>query len=149
MSEEYLALIDECATLYSVDSSVVTAVCYVESHFRKDAISSAGAIGIMQIMPETGEWIATALSIPIADDYLYDPKINIRIGTYYLACLYAKFDAEWCVFAAYNAGEHRVSEWLKEGITQDTIPFPETKNYVKKVEIARKRYANKNLFAFH
>ena len=104
----------------------------------------------MQIMPQTGEWIAKELSLEqYTSDDLYLPEINIAFGAYYLSYLYKRFEEEWCVFAAYNAGEGVVRGWLTDGISRETIPYPETKEYVRRVENARNRYKKKNIAAFN
>ena len=147
----YAELIREYASKYDVKPSVVFAIADVESHFNPRAKSSAGAIGIMQIMPATGKWIANNL---LLDDYqeddLFKADTNIRFGTWYISYLFSVFEEEWQVFAAYNAGEGAVKEWIKEKTFQkEDIPYPETANYVKKVERAQARYANKKIAAFN
>ena len=105
----------------------------------------------MQMMPATFEWLTNDI---LRDGHnvgmLYDPETNIKYGTYYLSRLYGRFGNWDTALAAYNGGEGNVSEWLKEkkysndGVTLniDKIPreFAETKNYVKKVNYAYKRY---------
>ena len=120
-------------------------MCETESHFNSRAKSSAGAVGIMQIMPDTAKWIA--LSIGIADfdtDDLYDPNVNIRFGVWYLSYLYSVFAESWQVFAAYNAGETVVKDWVKQGISKkEDIPYAETASYVEKIERSIGRYRKK------
>ena len=145
----YEDIIADYAEKYNVDPSLIFAVCQVESGFDPNAVSSAGAIGLMQILPSTGAWLAEILQIEYRDELLYDPTFNIRIGTYYLAYLYTRFQEDWMVYAAYNAGENRVAEWLEEGVDKESIPFSETKNYVFKIERARKRFQRKNSAAFY
>lgn len=146
---QYDDLIAIYAEKYSVDPCLISAICKVESGFDPNAVSSAGAIGLMQILPSTGEWIAKILEIEYKDDILFDPSMNIRIGSYFLAYLFTKFSEEWMVYAAYNAGETRVLSWLNDGIDKESIPFSETKNYVLKIERARKRFQRKKSAAFY
>ena len=124
---------------FSVPTSMILAVIRTESDFRPDALSAAGARGLMQLLPETFLWLREEkLCEALADDAITDPEVNIRYGTYYLAYLYARFGSWHTALAAYNAGEGRVSQWLESpDISRDgvlvSIPFPETAFYVKKV----------------
>ena len=94
----------------------------------------------MQVVPATGRRYATKMGIrPFSTSRLTDPETNLRIGTTYFADLVRMFGDVAPALAAYNAGEHRVSQWLDErpGIDRDEfiddIPFPETQNYVKRI----------------
>ena len=104
----------------------------------------------MQILPSTGEWIAEKLGVKdYRDDSLYDPELNIWFGVYYLSYLYGRFSSDTWVFAAYNAGEGNVSEWISAGLEAEDIPFSETRSYVKKVRRAAQRYRNKKMLSFY
>src|SRR5690606_13294848 len=100
-----------------------------------------GALGLMQVMPETGAWVARQLSWPeFHPDMLYDPERNLTIGTWYLRHLANTFDGNLVVaLAAYNAGQTRVQQWLAEQRwdgreeTLADIPFGETRRYVRRV----------------
>ena len=136
---------------FSVKPELLFAVAETESHFNATAKSKAGAIGLMQIMPKTGEWIADLLSIKnYSESDLYDPKINIRFASYYLAYLSSVFSEEWQVIAAYNAGEGAVKEWIegKGVLSPEEIPYLETKEYVKRVKRAIRYYKDKKFVAF-
>ena len=147
---EYDDCITEYSRLYGVSEDVIRAVCHAESRFRSDVTSSRGAIGVMQILPDTGRQIAEELGVAdFSTVMLFDPGINIRFGCYYLSYLYKRFDEDWCVFAAYNAGEGRVVKWLDDGIGKDDIPFSETKKYVRKVERYVRWYRNKKVLSFY
>ena len=150
-ASRYADLIESSALEFGVDEAVVYAVAEVESHFNSKAKSSAGAIGIMQLMPETALWIAENLAIEdYKEEYLYLPEVNIRFGTWYLSYLFSVFDEDWQVYAAYNAGVGTVKGWLEEkSFSKEDIPYPETAQYVRKVERAAKRYAKKKLLAFN
>ena len=117
---------------HDLDPSLVAAVIYQESKFRSDAKSSSGAIGLMQITPDTARGIAirTHGSAFHTND-LYDPEINIRYGAWYLKNLFQKYGSEELVLAAYNAGQGNVDRWRANG---EPIQFPETRAYVKRVE---------------
>lgn len=122
--------IDHWASTYSIDPYLVAAVIRTESHFRTRAISSVGAIGLMQIMPATGEWIADNIGVDgFTTGDLYEPKTNIRLGIWYLRYLIDRFGRVDTALAAYNAGPGNVERWQKEG----GETFPETAEYVRKV----------------
>ena len=103
-----------------------------ESKFRADAKSSAGAIGLMQLLPATAEGIAihTGGSKFVVSD-LYNPEINVRYGAWYLHHLMQKYGDERTALAAYNAGQQNVDGWRAQG---EGIQFAETRSYVDKVE---------------
>lgn len=126
-----------------LDPSLIAAVIYTESRFI-DQTSSAGAKGLMQIMPATAEYIAgLSGGTEFEQGDLASPQINISYGAYYLRYLLEKYrGSEVLSLAAYNAGEGRVDEWLAthERFTVDGIPFPETRAYVTKVLDARTQY---------
>ncbi|NLP18921.1 MAG: lytic transglycosylase domain-containing protein [Firmicutes bacterium] len=133
-------IIFPCADKFGVDPYLVTAVIRVESKFFPKALSPMGARGLMQIMPETGQWVAEEMSLAdFTPDRLYEPEINILIGVWYLASLQQEFAELKMVLAAYNSGGGNVKRWLA---TQESIgrapkiadfPFPETRSYVAKV----------------
>ena len=117
---------------HGLDPALVAAVIYQESKFRSDAKSSSGAIGLMQITPETARGIAirTHGSMFHTSD-LYNPEINIRYGAWYLKNLFEKYGSEELVLAAYNAGQGNVDRWRANG---EPVQFAETRAYVKRVE---------------
>lgn len=125
---------------------LIAAVIYQESRFRPRE-SSAGAVGLMQLLPSTAHFIAgkTGGSKFTTED-LSTPQINIQYGSWYLRWLLDHFDEnEITALAAYNAGIGNVEKWLAEsGDTHiqniDDIPFPETREYVKNVLKARDEY---------
>ncbi|HEX6024612.1 MAG TPA: lytic transglycosylase domain-containing protein [Solirubrobacter sp.] len=132
----------------NVDPTLIAAVIYVESRFR-DQTSHAGAKGLMQLMPETADYIARksgGTRFTRAD--LATPQINIAYGTWYLRYLFDKYDGNTVLtLAAYNAGEGKVDQWWREASEKgekfrvsDHIPFPETREYVGRVLSARADY---------
>ncbi len=133
------ALIQDIASEFEVDPALVAAVIRRESGFRADATSPQGARGLMQVMPQTGKWVATRLEWDGFDPQdLYDPAINVRFGTFYLRDLQKVFEDDLVlVLAAYNGGRQNVRNWLAEkganSLTLDDIPFAETRRYVEKV----------------
>jgi soluble lytic murein transglycosylase len=113
-----------------IDYRLVLAVIKAESGFNEKAVSQKGAMGLMQLMPSTAEWLN---GNELSDEELFNPNLNIKLGTAYLVYLEKKFDFVFAI-AAYNAGETRVSEWLSQGISSvEDIPYSETKTYVKRV----------------
>lgn len=133
---------------YGLDPLLVAAVVTVESNFDTDAVSSAGAVGLMQIMPDTGEWLATKLDIvDYSDAMLTNSNTNLRMGTWYLNFLLDRYDGNrTTALAAYNAGQGNVDSWLaqnrysSDGQTLDSIPAHDAQDYVEKVENAYALY---------
>lgn len=129
-----------------VPPSLAYAVMKAESNFREDAVSRAGAVGVMQIKPSTAEYICRKRGIPYCAERLTDGEYNAALGCMYLAYLLERFPDERTAVCAYNAGEGTVKSWLarpacsQDGRTLSDIPFPETRAYEKKVENFRKIY---------
>jgi soluble lytic murein transglycosylase len=123
---------------YSLDPALLAAVIYQESKFEADARSTSGAIGLMQLLPDTAKGIAlhTGGSRFRVED-LYDPEINVRYGAWYLRHLLQKYGKERTALAAYNAGQDNVDRWRRAG---REIQFPETRAYVDRVEELKKIY---------
>lgn len=142
---KYGVEVSDAAKEYGLDRWLVYAVIKVESDFVPDAESHAGAIGLMQIMPVTGEWIAWRKDESYRQERLTEPAYNVDMGCYLLSYLLEYYDnnLDYAV-AAYNAGSGRVDEWLEnpeyfDGTTLE-IPYPETANYVAKVKYAYEKY---------
>jgi len=109
----------------------VASVIRCESRFREDVVSVAGAIGLMQIMPSTGDWIAEQLGDEIpSEPRLFDPETNLAYGCWYLAHLETRYEERHVVLWAYNAGPSRAEAW-QEG---EGAPFPETAAYVERIK---------------
>ena len=125
------------------------AISRQESAFMTDARSSAGARGLMQLMPTTARLVARRTGVRIADENaLYDPDVNIHLGTAYLGEMLRRFDQNRLVAsAAYNAGPTRASRWLDPDVPLDiwveTIPFIETRNYVQNIAMFAAIYATR------
>lgn len=130
-----------------LDPSLIAAVIYAETKFNPRP-SSAGAQGLMQIMPSTAQFLAHlsgGINFQTAD--LATPAINIAYGSYYLRYLLDHYEGnEMLAVAAYNAGLTNVDEWVararRDGteLTQSAIPFPETREYVHRVLDAQRAY---------
>jgi soluble lytic murein transglycosylase len=132
----------------SLDPTLVAGVIYVESHFV-DQTSHAGAKGLMQLMPQTADYIARKSGgTRFQQGDLATPQINIAYGTWYLRYLLDKYHGnEVLTLAAYNAGEGKVDEWWRSASDRGEtfsvaqhIPFAETRGYVSKVLDARRQY---------
>ena len=137
---EYDQIVRGHAEQYDLDAALLAAVIYRESEFDADARSSSGAIGLMQLLPDTAEGIAQLTGgTQFELDDLYDPESNVRYGSFYLRRLLRKYDDERLALAAYNAGQANVDDWLAEG--REEIPFPETREFVENVLDARELYA--------
>lgn len=148
----YKNIVEESCAEFGVDESLVYAVIHTESGFDDHAFSEAGAMGLMQIMPETFRWLQKGLpsETPLDDNSLYIPEVNIRYGVYYLSRLQKLFGSDMLTIAAYHAGQGSVSRWLGEGdpitFSREDIPSSATCHYVDKVERARTVY--RRLYAF-
>jgi len=120
----------ELAEGQSFDPALVASVIRVESRFRAGAISPRGAIGLMQIMPETGAWIAEKLAWSgFEPEQLLDPYVNLQFGTWYLRYLHDRFGDIETTLMAYNAGPTNAERWIVE----PHEVFPETDVYVKRI----------------
>lgn len=140
-------IVTEYSSQYSLEPELLYAVIKSESNFCEDAQSSAGAIGLMQIMPDTFYWLQNHKKNPRFDiSHLYEPETNIKCGAYLLSILLKKYENEATALAAYNAGIGSVDSWLKNSnYSNDSkilknIPYPETAAYVKKVLHSRDMY---------
>jgi soluble lytic murein transglycosylase len=137
----YRPLIDAAAAKHGVDAKLIGAVIRTESSGNPRAVSSSGAVGLMQLMPATAQEMADDLKMgAISRDRLLDPALNIELGTCYLAKLQKVFNNDLClVLAAYNAGPTQVRKWQAENPSLDSAglvehaAFPETRDYVRKV----------------
>ncbi len=136
----YKSIVQQEATKYGVDPLLVTAVIREESKFMPNSESRAGAKGVMQLMPDTALWVAQQMGLKnFQSEYLYQPEVNIMLGSWYIANLSKQFGGNpILVLAAYNGGRGRVQDWIKQGYLTgtgqiDQIPIMETKDYVKKV----------------
>ena len=133
---KYESLIIRHSQKNDLDPYLVAALIYSESGFRSDARSDVGALGLMQLMPETAREVAFLEGVDSFEiDDLLEPETNIRLGTIYLSLLLDRFQDTKDALAAYNAGPTLVSEWKDD---RREIPFPETRRYVDKVVKTRK-----------
>ena len=136
---DYEDIVTGHAKNYDLDPALLAAVIYRESKFDAQARSPSGAIGLMQLLPDTAKGIALhtgGSQFKVAD--LWNPEINVRYGAFYLRRLLNKYGNVRLALAAYNAGQANVDKWRAQG---EGIVFPETRQYVDEVLHARGIYA--------
>jgi len=133
---------------FNLNDYMVASVINIESRYDSSAISSAGAMGLMQLKMTTALDMANILGIEIDEKLVYDVDINIRLGTKYLSYLLDMFDGnETNALASYNWGLQNVKDWMAEGNIDESgtiinIPVKETNNYLKKYKVNRFVYKN-------
>jgi soluble lytic murein transglycosylase len=146
---KHYELIKEYSERHGLDPALVFGLVNAESRFRERAVSSAGAEGLMQMTPPTAVWAAdlAGLSAEYEKKGLTDPETSVALGCWYLARLLRQFGNERTALAAYNAGEGRVRFWLSDaefssdGVTLRAIPYRETRDYVRRVDLYKRGYA--------
>ncbi len=139
--QAYSSYVDKYSKEFVVPKELIWGIMRAESSFRKDAISPVGALGLMQVMPITGHKVSQMMGdLNFKSSDLLRPEVAVKVGTRYLQRLMKKFDNSIpLVAASYNAGPHRVKNWMTSfGYLEmdefiEHIPFLETRNYVKKV----------------
>lgn len=148
---KYSEYVDKAASDYNLDPALIYAVIHTESSFNPNAESGAGARGLMQVMPDSFDWLMglRGESDKYTADDLFDPAVCIDYGCYLL-----RYNLDWfeqdevCAVAGYNAGFGKVDEWLKDSaysadgktLIADQIPIEETRDYVSRVENAKQMY---------
>ena len=133
---KYTGELSAAADEFGLDRTLVKSVVWAESRFDKNATSNKGAKGLMQMMPETFDMCAKALGIDNSEADIYDVDCSLRCGCYYLSLLIDKFDGNvTAALMAYNAGEANAQKFL-DGVKV----FPETQNYLKNIEKAKRVY---------
>jgi soluble lytic murein transglycosylase len=137
---KYADEIAAAAETYDVDPYLIAAVARTESSFDPEAESGVGAVGLMQFLPSTAEWVTTLDGWKGAKKpVLTDPADSLELGACYLAYLLNRFDSRIAAIAAYNAGPNKVASWIKEAGGEDNfgaddIAYTETKNFVQRVD---------------
>lgn len=137
---EYEDLIRKYAGENEIPPAYVAAVIMAESSYRPEVVSSVGAQGLMQILPETAGWIAGKFDEEYVEGSLFDPETNIRYGCWYLGFLMDRYDGNMrCASSAYHAGQGTVDKWLAnpeystDGKTLSRIPSEVTGPYVDRI----------------
>jgi soluble lytic murein transglycosylase len=131
--------LEAAAREWALDEALLYSLIRQESRFVAEAKSRAGAMGLMQLMPSTARWVARQMPVhPFRVGMLTNPEVNIRMGTYYYRRVLSALGHPMLATAAYNAGPGRARRWkderpLEGAIYAETIPFNETRDYVKKV----------------
>ncbi|MDP1634925.1 MAG: transglycosylase SLT domain-containing protein, partial [Gallionellaceae bacterium] len=136
----YREALQENLQVHGLEEAWVYGLMRQESRFTTSAKSGAGAAGVMQIMPATAHWVATRMGMKgYRKGLIHQLDVNLKLGTYYMKTVYSQFDENPVLAsAAYNAGPNRARNWrgrqpLEGAIYIETIPFDETRDYVKKV----------------
>ena len=133
-------IVKQASEREGMDPYIIVALIREESRFDPDALSQAGAIGLMQLMPFTAHEFKKELKIEVKNDSeIYNVKKNISIGTHYFSQLVKEFGILPLAIASYNAGEGTIRKWMLSSKHKDIeefiedIPYQETRNYVKRV----------------
>ncbi len=141
----YDTIIEPLASSSEIPDPLLYGLVREESYFDPDIVSSAGAVGLSQLMPATAADIAARLRI--ADPYLTDPTTNLTLGARHLKDLLAKTESPTRALLAYNAGLNRVRQWerasrgLPEDLFFESVPIAETRQYVRKILVSSVMYA--------
>lgn len=144
---KYEEHVKKYSALYNVEKNLIYGIINAESGFDFSAVSSKNAMGLMQIKEDTAKWCAQKMGEEFKEEDLKDPETNIRFGTWYFSYLKNELGTESLAIIAYNAGITHVKEWLKNGVVDkevsnpDSIPFEETRKYIRKVKVYTKIYS--------
>lgn len=144
----YKTQVEKYAKEYDIDKLYIYAIIKAESNFNEKANSQSGAKGLMQIMDSTAKDIAKTIGINNEEEFdLYNPSINIMLGTKYFSDLLKEYNGNIdLALAAYNAGKGNIKKWIENGIIKadgsdiENIPYKETNMYVRKIKQNYKMY---------
>ena len=144
--DDYSDIVEKYAEEFGIDKYLIHSIIWVESSYDKNAVSSSGARGLMQISEGTLPDINVMLGELYSFDDMFDPEINVRCGVCYLNYLFKRFGDMQLVIAAYNGGPTNVASWLKNEEYSDgerliKIPIEQTERYVNKVNACYEKYA--------
>ena len=145
---KYESIVNSLSKEYNIEPELIYAVIKSESGFDENAVSSAGALGLMQITPETFSWLQTYNKEPqiMQSSKLFSPEVNIKYGTLFLSILKKRYPSEELVLCAYNAGMNITDRWIKDkkisefGESVKNIPYKETRNYISKIKKSKEMY---------
>ena len=136
---DYSEYVEKYSKEYNVDKYLIYATIKAESNFNQYAKSSQGALGLMQLMENTALEVAPKAGIKVTEHNIYDPDVNINVGSKLISILLQKYENIGLALAAYNAGSGNVDNWISKGTIKEdgsaleNIPFKETNNYVRKI----------------
>ena len=142
----YSEYVEKYAEEYELDPALVYAVIRSESNFDADAQSRSGALGLMQLMPDTFYWLQESETDAYSEQDLFQPDVNIHYGCRYLSMMLEKYGVLRTALCAYNAGTGTVDGWLEnpefstDGKHLNQIPYGETKQYANAVEDSYAKY---------
>jgi soluble lytic murein transglycosylase-like protein len=149
---KYAEPIEQYSKERGLDPNLVRGLILQESYYNPEAKSRVGATGLMQLMPATASDHARRLRIPFATSRLENPDVNVHLGTFHLKMLVNMFKGNtYLAVASYNAGQGNVMKWQRAAPGKpldeflESIPFPETRNYVKRVTMLRSAYSRLTL----
>ena len=137
--QKYSEYVEQVAMEYELDPLLLYAIIKAESNFESDAVSKQNAQGLMQLMYSTAEEIAESIDLELTEENIFEPEINIQLGTKYISNLLQKYECVEVALAAYNAGSGNVDKWIKNGTIKsdgsdiENIPYKETNAYVRKI----------------
>ncbi|MDO5027172.1 MAG: lytic transglycosylase domain-containing protein [Tissierellia bacterium] len=144
--EAYVDLIEKYSQEEKLNEELLAAIIKVESRFRPEAKSHAGAVGLMQLLPETAGWMADKMDMEFKEEDLLNPEINIKLGSAYFKYLFDTFKSEDLAILAYNGGPGNVNTWLENGTidndqaSYENVPIYETRTYLTRIKDNRDLY---------
>lgn len=138
---KYSEYVYKYAKEYELDPLLIFAIIKAESNFNPNVVSSSNAIGLMQLMDATAEELARKIDVEfMKKSSLYNPDLNIRLGTKYFSDLLKEYNGnKLLALTAYNAGKGTLKRWIEQGVIKEdgsdieNIPYKETNNYVRKI----------------
>lgn len=139
---KYKEAVQKAALDHKIDKYLVLAIIREESRFQKNSVSKKGAIGLMQLMPKTADWISSKRGLSIENKSLFEPAVNIDQGSWYYSYLKRRYNNQDLALAAYNSGSSVLDRWLKKNPPTKLQKFiyPETRDFVKRVNKSQKIY---------
>lgn len=145
--KKYEDVVNKASMMYNIEPELIYAIIKNESGFDSSARSLAGALGLMQITPDTFRWLQTYTEdVSMGTEKLFDPEVNINYGTLFISILRRKYNSDDLVLCAYNAGISTVERWIKNGNISDfgeelmVIPYKETREYIIKIKKCEEMY---------
>ncbi len=139
--QRYSDYVEKYCKEYDVPINLAYAVIKCESGFDPKAVSDIGARGLMQLTPDTFEWVQGKMGVDTQSvDALFDPETNIRAGIYLLSINLADFETTEYALAAYHAGRATAEKWINDGVKVKDIPYGDTSKYIKRVTATEKIY---------